>query len=240
MIEERPSDESCYTHNSFCFSEDNFLKLKQIMYIQKVSMGNAVFREGDPADKLYFIHKGKVKVTKISEDGKEYILYLFHDGDFLGQLDPYHDSKQSFHTYAIEDCEIGVIKKGDLEVLLWQHGDLAIEFMKWMGLMHRMTQTKFRDLVMYGKPGALCSTLIRMSNSYGTPTDDGLFISLKLTNSELSDYIGSARESVNRMLSDLKKAKAIRIDNGYITITNLKYLQDICKCENCPADVCRI
>ena len=133
-----------------------------------------------------------------------------------------------------------MIQKSDLEVLLWQHGDLAVEFMKWMGLMHRLTQTKFHDLLMYGKPGALCSTLIRMSNSYGIPGEDGMFISLKLTNSELSDYIGCTRESVNRMLSDLKKSRAIKIVDGYITITNLEYLRDICKCERCPKEICRI
>jgi CRP/FNR family cyclic AMP-dependent transcriptional regulator len=108
------------------------------------------------------------------------------------------------------------------------------------GLVHRMTQTKFRDLMMYGKPGTLCSTLIRMSNSYEKSGDDGIFISIKLTNSKLGDIIGCARESVNRMLSNLKKAKAIVIDDGYITITNLEYLQAICKYENCPKDICRI
>lgn len=235
-----PSKEVRYIRNSSCFSEEHLFKLKQLMYTHKVASGHPIYREGDLADKLYFIHTGKAKVTKVSEDGKEYIMYLFHDGDFLGQLDPYHDSKQSFHAHAVDHCEIGMIQKGDLEVLLWQHGDLAVEFMKWMGLVHRMTQTKFRDLLMYGKPGALCSTLIRMSNSYGVPSKDGILISLKVTNSELGDYIGCARESVNRMLSDLKKANAIVLNQGHIIITNLEYLQDICKCEQCPKDICRI
>jgi CRP/FNR family cyclic AMP-dependent transcriptional regulator len=134
MDANRPLNGVRYIRNSSCFSEVNFLKLKQIMYTYKMTLSNPVYREGDLADKLYFIHKGKTKITKVSEDGKEYIMYLFHEGDFLGQFDPYHDSKQSFHAYAVENCEIGIIQKGDLKVLLWQHRDLSVEFMKWMGL----------------------------------------------------------------------------------------------------------
>ena len=78
--------------------------------------------------------------------------------------------------------------------------------MKWMGIHHRITQTKFRDLMMYGKPGALTSTLIRLSNTYGQhQADDTILINKKITHTDLSNMIGATRESVNRMLSDLRK-----------------------------------
>jgi CRP/FNR family transcriptional regulator len=229
-----------FVQNTSCFSEENFAKLREIMYEQHIPSGSSLFWEGDPADKLFFIQKGCVKITKSTNEGKEYVLYLFHKGDLLGQLDPYQDSRQSFHAKAVQDCEVGILQKNDLEILLWQHGDLAIEFMKWMGLMHRMTQTKFRDLMLYGKPGALCSTLIRLANTYGRQGEKGLTLSKKFTNAELADYIGAARESVNRMLNNLKKANAIDFEDGYITIINLDYLKGICFCEDCPLPICRI
>src|SRR5690606_19192373 len=104
-----------------------------------------------------------------------------------------------------------------------------------------MTQTKFRDLMMFGKPGALCSTLIRLYNTYGEMRKDGsVMIGKKLTNTELADMIGATRESVNRMLSDLKNAGAVSNENGYMVVKNIQYLKDICHCENCPVDICRI
>jgi CRP/FNR family transcriptional regulator len=108
---------------------------------------------------------------------------------------------QSFSAEVTADCEIDVIQQKDLEVLLWQHGDLAVEFMKWMGLMHRMTESKFRDLMMYGTPDALCSLLIRLSNSYGVPKGEYTLINYKINNTEMADMIGATRESVNRMLN---------------------------------------
>lgn len=226
--------------NSQCLSKESFAKLSEMMYEQKFPARTYLFWEGDAANKLYFIKQGRVKITKTTDDGRQLILYMYQEGDLFGQVDCFNDSKHSFSAVVLEESTLGVIAQDELELLLWQHGELAVEFMKWMGLMHRTTQTKFRDLLMFGKPGALCSTLIRLGNSYGTSMGDSIYIEKKITNSELGEMIGATRECVNRMLGDLKKAKAIAFDNGHIVIKNLQYLRDICQCENCPINICRI
>lgn len=230
----------CPIRNSHCFSQENFQKLIDAMTMAKVPAGTYLYWEGDAADKLLYIRSGRVKMTKSNSEGKQFLMYMFQEGDFLGQLDPYFDSKQGFNAFAVDDSWIGTIPKSDLESLLWQQGELAVEFMKWMGLMHRMTQTKFRDIMLYGKPGALCSTLIRMANTFGVSNANDIFISEKLTNTDLAEYIGAARESVNRMLADLRKADVIDYANGYITIKNIDYLKNICHCDNCPKEICRL
>lgn len=222
------------------FSEANFDKLKSIMYLKQAKKGEHLFWEGDTADKLYFVIKGGVRITKMSELGKSFILYLHQAGDLFGQIDPFQDSVQGFSAEVTADCEVGIILRKDLEVLIWQHGDLAIEFMKWMGLVHRMTESKFRDLMMYGKQGALCSLLIRLSNSYGVPSGEHVLIDYKINNSELADMIGSTRENVNRMLSDMRKEEVLELQNGYIIIKNAAFLRSICHCENCPTEICRM
>ncbi|MEW9701463.1 Crp/Fnr family transcriptional regulator [Paenibacillus sp. SI8] len=222
------------------FSAENFNRLQSIMYTKHANKGDYLFWEGDPADKLYFVHKGGVRSTKVSETGKNFILYLYQSGDMFGQVDPFHDSVQSISAEVTEDSEIGVMLRKDLEVLLWQHGDLAIEFMKWMGLVHRMTETKLRDLMMFGKPGALCSLLIRLSNSYGKKQGEQTWIDYKINHTEIADMIGATRESVNRMLSEMKKADVVEFQSGHIVIKDLVYLRDICHCENCPVDICRM
>lgn len=221
-------------------SNESFELLQGIMYIKNAEKGSSLFWEGDKADKLFFIFGGRVRTTKSSDSGRTLTLYLHQKGDLIGQMDPFNDSVHGFSAEVTEDAKVGVIQRKDLEVLLWQHGDLAVEFMKWMGLMHRLTQTKFRDLMMFGKTGALCSLLIRLSNSYGKEKDGGIFIDLKINNTEMADMIGATRESVNRMLSDLKKEDVILYADGHFTIKDLHYLRDICHCENCPKEICRM
>lgn len=226
--------------NTSCFSEESFNRLKSIMYEMKADAGTHLFWEGDMADKLYYLIKGRVKITKTSDEGRQFILYMYQEGDLFGQMDPYNDSTQGFNAEVAEASVVGIIQKKDLEVLLWQNGDLAVEFMKWMGLVHRMTQTKFRDLMMFGKPGALCSSIIRLTNTFGIHKEDGILINKKLTNTELADMIGATRESVNRMLSDLRNGDVIENQGGLIFVKDLDYLKEICHCENCPAHICRI
>lgn len=82
--------------------------------------------------------------------------------------------------------------------------------------------------------------LIRLSNSYGVARKDEIFIDIKMNNSEMADMIGATRESVNRMLSDLKKDDVIEYEDGHVVIKDLAYLRDVCRCENCPKEICRM
>ncbi|WP_168120649.1 Crp/Fnr family transcriptional regulator [Paenibacillus sp. HB172176] len=222
------------------FSEESFERLSGIMYSKHAKKGSTLFWEGDKADYLYFIHKGRVKVSKTMDEGSSLTLYLHHDGDLLGFGDCLSETPHILCAEALEDCSLGVIQRKDLEVLLWQHGDLAVEFMRWQGMMHTLTQTKLRDLMMFGKPGALCSLLIRLNNSYGTSCGENSRITVKMNNTEMAEMIGATRESVNRMLSDLKKDDIIDLENGHLIIKDLTYLRDVCHCDNCPKHICRV
>jgi CRP/FNR family transcriptional regulator len=228
------------TGNTDCLSPEHMLKLKQIMYDYNAPAGTHLYWEGDPTDKLFYIKRGRVKITKATDDGKQLIMYMFQTGDMFGELETFHTATHNFNAETAEDSVIGIIQQKDLEVLLWQHGDFALEFIKWLTQIHRITQTKFRDLMMFGKPGALCSMLIRLSNTYGKPFGDGILITTRLTNNELAEMIGATRESVNRMLSDLRKQDVIDYHNSLIVIKDPMYLRDLCHCENCPGTICRV
>ncbi|WP_053372361.1 Crp/Fnr family transcriptional regulator [Paenibacillus sp. FJAT-27812] len=222
------------------FSEENFNKLKGIMHTKKVEVHGYLFQEGESAEYMYFVKKGRVKLTKTTDTGNKITLYLHHTGDMFGHITPFQPSVQAFSAEVIEDAEFGVIEQAELERLLLKNGDLAIEFMRWMGAMYRMTQAKFRDLLLYGKPGALCSLLIRMSNSYGIQQSSHIAINYKATNMDLAEMIGATRESVNRMLSDMRKAEVLDIISGTIVIKNMDYLRHTCRCELCPIEICRV
>jgi CRP-like cAMP-binding protein len=135
---------------------------------------------------------------------------------------------------------VAVIQKDKLESEIENDSKLALELIKWLSLQHRKSQTRFRDLVLHGKKGALYSTLIRMANSYGIKTDEGVKINVSLTNQELANFCGTSREVVNRLLSDLRKSNIISIDKGFITVHAPNTLKREIDCENCPIEVCNI
>ncbi|OUM88500.1 MAG: hypothetical protein BAA01_05195 [Bacillus thermozeamaize] len=222
------------------FSEENLNLLIENMYLKKLGTGSYLFMEGDPSDRLFYVYQGKIKITKQTPGGKEFILYFLQDGDIYGEIGDKNEVQHNCSAYVMEDSVVGILQQSDLEILLYRHGDLATQFVKWMGMMNRKTQSKFRDLLLYGKPGALCSTLIRLTNTCGVEIEEGILISLRLTHSELANMIGTTRESVNRILNDLKSQDVIGYHDGSIVVKDLDYLRNICHCGDCPAEICRI
>lgn len=109
-----------------------------------------------------------------------------------------------------------------------------------MGAHMRKQHSKFRDLLLYGKKGALYSTLIRLANSYGKEMDGGILISVPLTNQELANYSATVRESLNRMLSELRKSDIIEYRGHLIFIKDIDYLKEAIQCENCGREICNI
>ena len=119
--------------NTVLFSKENMSRLKKIMYEQKVKGGRYLFEEGDAADKLYFLKEGAVNLSKVMDDGKELSFYHFGANDMFGEYQYVEGKTCMFSARALKDCTIGVIQQRDLDILLWQDGDLSIEFTKWMG-----------------------------------------------------------------------------------------------------------
>ncbi len=226
--------------NTALFNEDNLKKLKEAMSFHKVPAGSHLFWEGDPIERFYYVQCGQVKVYKSTNEGKELTLYMFHSGDMFGEPRSVEACKYKFHAKVTKDSVIGFIEHRDLEGLLFQQGDLAVQFMKWMGVLHCITQTKLRDLMLYGKSGALSSTLIRMSNTYGEEVENGIRINQRMSNTELANIIGTARENVNRILNKWKHLDVIAIDHGHIIIQNIEFLKQICHCQDCPKEICRM
>lgn len=224
---------------------DTSPELKELLSIRhtviECKKNTYLFQEGDTIKGIYFIRKGKVQIGKVTPDGRELTLRLCGPNQFVGEFTLFSiKPKYMLDAKVIEDAVCVKIQIDDLEEALSNDAKLAVSFMKWMGINQQKMQSKFRDLMLHGKKGALYSTLIRMTNSYGVREENGILIDLTLTNQDLANYCGMTREVVNRLLSDLKKQEKVSMVNGKIFIHDLTYLKDEINCENCPIAFCRI
>ncbi|MCO7127628.1 Crp/Fnr family transcriptional regulator [Sporolactobacillus shoreicorticis] len=228
-------------NNTCMFSKQSMQSLKSVMNVATFKKGTNVFWEGDPADKLYYVLGGRVKLFKSAYDGKDLVLHYFMEDDLFGEINCLGSVENSFTATAVTECKIGIISEKDLEPLLLSNAGLSFEFMKWIGMLGQFTQIKMRDLIFYGKNGALASTLLRMIHGYSRTEEDGIHYTISLTNTDLAQLIGSTRETVNRMLQAWKNDGAIDYYHGSIVIKNLNYIKAICHCEDrCPLNICRL
>ena len=210
----------------------------------KVEKGNHIYNEGESAGDLFFIKNGSIKISKETENDKQLTFRVCGKNCIIGESSLFGPT--TFHSNtatAIVKSELVVLNKESLEMILTEHPSLMIEYLKWIQNENLKNQSLIRDLVIHGKKGALFSTLIRLSNTYGKPINDNdnqVYIDIHLTNTDIAKMCSTSREMINRMLNDLKKQNIISFESGNITILDLNYLKVEIACENCPATICRI
>lgn len=216
------------------------------MFIQEglpyeISKGSYLFLEGKAPGHLFFIREGHIKVTRSTPGGRELALRIVGAGDVVGEIDLFcGDSSCSVSARAMDRCFLLSLPITDFEAALVDDRVMNREWMMWSQLQQRKDQSRFRDLLLHGKKGALYSTLIRLSNTYGDRREDGILIGISLTNQDLADFCGASREVVNRMLHDLKENGVITMNKGFITIHKLDRLKETIDCDQCLQCVCQI
>ena len=130
--------------------------------------GAYLYREGAPAHYFYIVRSGHIFVVKYGASGRVLALRLATKGSLVGELPIYEDEPTYlFSAIARSAAEVYAIEFPVLEAYLEKHPHLAVALLKLIGMHMRKQHLKFRDLVLYGKKGALCSTLLRLANSYG-------------------------------------------------------------------------
>lgn len=203
--------------------------------------GEYLFHEGDPAKYFYIVRSGHIFITKYASSGRVLSLRLASRSSIIGEL-PLFQAEPSYIFNAVAQCpsEVYAIEFPVLQSYLEKRPQLAVNLLKIISNHMRKQHSKFRDLLLYGKKGALYSTLIRLANSYGRDEDGGVLIPVPLTNQELANYSATARESLNRMLGELKKAGVIEYRGHLLFIKNLDYLKKEIQCENYGREVCNI
>lgn len=200
-----------------------------------------LFREGEEIQGLYLILTGKVKMSKLSNDGNQLTLRYVEPGGVAGELALLNDyAHYVLSAKVMESGEIAILSKSIIIDAIERNGLLALELIQIMNDRVRRDQTRFRDLVLFGKKGALYSTLIRLSNSYGETNGNDIFINIKMTDQQLADFCGTSRESINRLMGQLKKDSVLSTDKSFITIHDIDYLKEAINCADCPIDLCSI
>jgi len=203
--------------------------------------GEFLFREGGQAKYFYFVVSGQISITKYAATGRELSLRLASSNSIIGELPLYQDNP-AYIFNAIAKCksEVYAIDFRLLEQYLATRPSLAIDLLKIVSEHMRKQHSKYRDLFLYGKKGALYSTLIRLSNSFGEWQTDGVLIPVIFTNQDLANYSATARESLNRLMSELRLSGVIEYRNKCIFIKDLEYLRQQINCENCDKQICNI
>ncbi|UTT42364.1 Crp/Fnr family transcriptional regulator [Exiguobacterium aurantiacum] len=226
--------------NSFVFSEETKQLLFEMMTFQDYSKSSIVCWEGEKCSKFFYLKSGTVKFTKLTKKGSSLIMFIYGADDFFGEFDIDEVFPSSYSIETTEDSVIGWISKQEMDELVRQDAQLATEVLRWTSMMRKQSEMKLRDLLLYGKPGALASTLLRMAAMHGVEDSEGIVVPKHPSDGELGQLIGAPRETVNRMMNQWRKEGVLTTTPTSMVLHDIDFLKELCYCEGCPAGICRL
>jgi CRP/FNR family transcriptional regulator, global nitrogen regulator len=184
--------------------------------------GKTIFFPGDPAERVYFLMKGAVKLSRVYEAGEEITVALLKENSVFGVLSLVtgQRSDRFYHAVAFTPVELVSVPIDQMEKALKENPELA--FLMLQGLSSRILQTEMmiETLAHRDMGSRLVSFLLILCRDFGVPTSEGIMIDLKLSHQAIAEAIGSTRVTITRLLGDLRDDRMISIHKKKITVHN--------------------
>ena len=187
--------------------------------INKYKKKQIIYSEGNRPSRLYYVLKGKIKTYKTNEDGKELVVGLYNEGDFLGYVSLLQGTSYHEMAEAIEETELAVIPKEDFEELVNSNLEVARKFIGMLAKNVTDKEDQLLKLAYNSLRKKVADTLITLQKKYNSTID--------ISRDNLAAIAGTATESMIRTLGDFKTEKLIDIQDGSIIILNEKKLENL-------------
>ena len=187
---------------------------KQIIYV-----------ENDEPLFLYHIKKGQVKTYKRAKDGRELSSTLYHDGDFFGYESLCKSSDYTDNAATLSDSEITLISKADFMEYLLNHQEIATAFIDMLSGSVQEKEEQMLRLAYFSVRKRVADALVQVASKFGEADKDTC--TLKISRDDLAALVGTASETVSRMLADFKEEKLIEKHGNAIYIVSIDKLSKI-------------
>lgn len=203
-------------------------KISEIAIKKKFKKGECLMLEGDIGNSMYIVAKGKVKVFNLSEDGKEKIITIFTEDDFIGEMALIDENRtRSATAEALEDTETYILYKEEFIKMLKENFNIVMKILSILNDRVRVLNKKIEILTFKDVYVRFADVILEMRDKYGIVKGKKILIDISLTHKEMGNMLGVTRETMTRIISKLKKEKVIEILNKKIVILNAEKLEEL-------------
>ncbi|QNH62610.1 Crp/Fnr family transcriptional regulator [Hymenobacter sediminicola] len=192
---------------------------------QRYQRGQIIFQEGSRPAGLHCIHQGRVKVSKVSGDGKEQILSLRKEGDALGFQALSDGGCYVSSAVALNDCVVCMVPRPDFYSLLEQNTQFSHALMRLLAQMLGETQKRVLHTAYKPVRERLAEALLLLYRFF--QPDTGTTFSIPISREDLAALMSTAKETASRLLSEFRDEGLVTTQGSRITVLDLKGLQRI-------------
>lgn len=193
----------------------------------RFSKKETIFSEGDPSEWLYIVKNGKVKITKISQEGKEIILEIIPANEFFGGIAVVRGFPYPANAIAMDDTEVLKISRKNLLSIMDRFPNLMYCMAMNIGDRIKGSHETLKSIALEKVEARIGSLLIKLSDKAGEKGHDGIVINMKLTKQDIAEMVGTTVETSIRTMSKFSKAGLISSKAGRIIIRDIEKLKSL-------------
>jgi CRP/FNR family cyclic AMP-dependent transcriptional regulator len=187
--------------------------------------GEFIYMPGDRAEFVYILKRGRVKLSVLSETGKEIAIDIIQSGEIFGEFALVDESMRSNMTQALDDVSMWVFSRQDFTKLLTTQPKLALSYIKLVGDRRRRMEKKLSDITSKAVSARICQLLHELATGSAEVETSTREYLVPLTHHDVASLIGAARQTTTTVLNDLERRGIIELGRGSIRVKNLKALQ---------------
>ena len=201
--------------------------LVAIVHEQTFAKGETIFSDGDEARGFLVVTSGRVKIFKLSPDGKEQILHMFGPGEPFGEVAVFAGRRMPANAQAMEKSTALFFPRAALLEVIRRNPDLALGMLAVLSLRLRRFTNLIEDLSLKEVPSRLAAYLLYLSSHADGSTD----LELDVTKTELAGLLGTIPETLSRVLGKMSRQELIHSDGRRIRILNREGLAELADAE---------
>jgi CRP/FNR family transcriptional regulator, polysaccharide utilization system transcription regulator len=223
-----PFCDKCALETNSIFKNLNREEVEKLNYekdFRRYKRGDILYHEGNRISGFYCINKGTIKVYKTGLDGKEQIIRFAKPGDIIAYRSVLSNEPACTTAKVIEDCQVCFIPSEILVQFIKSNPGFALELMKLTCHELGEANSYITDIAQKTVRERLAEVLLKLVEDFGL--DDQKNLNISLTREELANIVGTATESVIRLLSEFKSDKIVELNGRKIKILNIKGLEKI-------------
>lgn len=200
------------------FSDEELSEVEGLLRERKYRRGTIIFNENDPADYFYVIREGRIKISKLSKDGRELIIGIFGENGIFGDVPVFDGGPYPASAAAMTDATIWAISREEFEALVKKHPEISLKLIRVLGRRLRQAHNLLRDMALKNVPQRLANLLKKLKREYGVEEDGVIVLDLPFSRQDMAEMIGVTRETVTRELTKFAKAGIIDVNGKRIVI----------------------
>ncbi len=207
--------------------EDELINLTKVSVRQTFKKDNMVLIEEEVGSTMFIILKGRVKISRISDEGREVILSILVDGDFFGEMAILDGQTRSANAITLEDTEMLIIRRENFLQMLHDYPQIAINLLKELAHRLRRSDSQIKSLSLQNALGRVASTLLRIADDSGIIKQGIVEIPHLPPQQDLANMAGTSRETISRVIKTLGQLGYVKKEGSKLLILDYdRFRQD--------------